>query len=315
MTCRENWNKLVSFLNQRKKRINSSNYQKIRQFPKKAIFQVNMRHLDTNPDQVAVASVNPSTEYLRSETEVARILKQWRLFRSDERFTDLTVVCKSSESVSLHRIVLASCSDFLAGLLKDREDAATIVLPECDYLDFLNLVQILYGEKVCSHDSGYPSADLLQLLRITSFPVLEKGTPYADSGTESADPELVNFFQCQPHDPMIPAPDCIAPPTPFMDRMFDQENVLERHLEATKRKAVGGGKPNGFLTAQLNDSRSTTCAEWSDEDTVHSDWSEQDVTAVQWSEDDQDGMKSGENMQSIFPVADHHSITIFPRYR
>ena len=53
----------------------------------------------------------------------------------------------------------------------------------------------MYGEKISSNDQGYPSADLLQLLKITSFPILEKGTPYADSGTESADPELGTLFQ------------------------------------------------------------------------------------------------------------------------
>ena len=54
--------------------------------------------------------------------------------------------------------------------------------------------QVLYGEKISSTDQGYPSPELLGLLKITSFPILEKGTPYADSGTESADPEL-NLFQ------------------------------------------------------------------------------------------------------------------------
>ena len=70
-----------------------------------------------------------------------------------------------------------------------------MLLPDVDESDFVNLVQILYGERACSHDTGYPSADLLNMLGITCFPALDKGTPYADSGTGSADPELGNLFQ------------------------------------------------------------------------------------------------------------------------
>ena len=85
---------------------------------------------------------------------------------------------------------------------------------------YTSLFQVLYGEKKpsiaaspCSSSSSqssegvamgeghapYPSPELLQLLRISSFPGAgpsEKGgTPYADSGTESADPEHGNLFQ------------------------------------------------------------------------------------------------------------------------
>lgn len=86
----------------------------------------------------------------RSDLEVSAIMRQWRHFRSDRRFTDLKVVCGKNNGdlggVALHRIVLASCSEFITGILRDRgEDEATIILPDCDGADFLNLVQVNFN--------------------------------------------------------------------------------------------------------------------------------------------------------------------------
>ena len=106
---------------------------------------------------------NLEYKHLRTETEVTNILKQWRHFRSNRRYTDLTVHCgrakkKSNNNnnslpgskssgpgslggITLHRLVLASCSSFMAELLKDREEAV-LVLPDVQEMDFANLVQV-----------------------------------------------------------------------------------------------------------------------------------------------------------------------------
>ncbi|TRY70614.1 hypothetical protein TCAL_06132 [Tigriopus californicus] len=179
---------------------------------RKKLDEPNMLEEEQNQEQEEVTMLSRtltrsgSSDYQRSDIEVSNIMKQWRHFRSDQRFTDLTVFCGPKgtkvKTTKLHRLILASCSEFLSELLREREEAV-LILPDCDPADFLNLVEILYGERVCSHDTGYPSADLLQLLKITSFPLLDKGTPYADSGTESADAELGSLFQGQAHEDLF----------------------------------------------------------------------------------------------------------------
>lgn len=226
---------------------------------------------------------------------------------------------------------------------------------------------------MCSHETGYPSADLLQLLRMTHFPALERGTPYADSGTGSASvgecgaaPELGSLFQgpaheaqfvndnieealeahdqidlflkdnedelrkrqeiirnkrqfrcsidlssvfpnsypsdsnCQTEQDKIDELPTIAPPSPFMDRTLDESDILAKQLEATKvkqvaRKSHSRGKGCLLSVPPPEESRST-CADWSDEESVQSAWSgdkdEQNCQENDWSdeEDEEDGI-------------------------
>ena len=249
-----------------------------------------------------------AAEYHRSEVEAANIMKQWRSFRSKSSFTDLSVLCGQNNSqrqfVRLHRLVLAGCSSFMAEALKDREES-TVFMPEVDHLDFLNLVQILYGERAHSNDTGYPSQELLTMLKITNFPALDKGTPYADSGTESAsaDQDLGSLFRGPAHEALFvndnleevlhtlePAPkkpesikrskpskpdedteaaknlaSKIAPPTPFMDNR-EPEEIPSIEAKVAPEKVI----------EQSN-------TEWSDEEGVA--WSENEDN-VEWSDEE-----------------------------
>ena len=91
-----------------------------------------------------------STEYhrTRSDIETNNIMRLWRTFRSGEQFTDLTVFCgknrvSHNRGISLHRLVLAGCSRYLAHVLKDNRDESMLFLPDVDESDFVNLVQVL----------------------------------------------------------------------------------------------------------------------------------------------------------------------------
>lgn len=75
------------------------------------------------------------------EDHFAELARQLRHFRTDRRFTDLTFKCNGGQEVLVHRAVLASCSDFLAGLLRDKEEAV-LILPDCTDEEVLGLVQV-----------------------------------------------------------------------------------------------------------------------------------------------------------------------------
>ena len=51
------------------------------------------------------------------------------------------VDASATAGITLHRLVLASCSSFLAEALRGREEA-TLLLPDVEREDFLGLVQV-----------------------------------------------------------------------------------------------------------------------------------------------------------------------------
>ena len=109
---------------------------------------------------------------LERSSIIPELFSQWREFFVNDYFTDLRVMCKDDNiaGVTLHRAVLASCSLFLASLLSEddqgRRDETTLLMPDIEKEDFLNLVKILYGERV----SRRPSEQLLILLGIENLP-------------------------------------------------------------------------------------------------------------------------------------------------
>ena len=108
---------------------------------------------------------------LRNENKqlISDIFSQWRDSLSKDSFTDLKILCKDDwyGGVSLHKAVLASISPFMASILSDGRDETTLLLPDIDRYDLLNLVKILYGGK---HDNQTPTDELLQMLGIKELP-------------------------------------------------------------------------------------------------------------------------------------------------
>ena len=101
---------------------------------------------------------------------ISEIFSQWRDSLSKDSFTDLKILCKDDwfGGVSLHKAVLASISPFMASVLSDGRDETTLLLPDVDRHDLLNLVKILYD---CGrHDNQKPTAELLQMLGIKELP-------------------------------------------------------------------------------------------------------------------------------------------------
>ena len=88
-------------------------------------------------------------------------------------FSDLKVICKNDygcNGISLHKVILASCSKFLSLILLDGRDETTVFLPEIDKEDFDALVKYLYGEK----STKKPSQELLTLLQISELPEISE---------------------------------------------------------------------------------------------------------------------------------------------
>ena len=100
---------------------------------------------------------------------ISEIFSQWRDSLSKDSFTDLKILCKDDwyGGVSLHKAVLASISPFMASILSDGRDETTLLLPDIDRYDLLNLVKILYGGK---HDNQTPTDELLHMLGIKELP-------------------------------------------------------------------------------------------------------------------------------------------------
>ena len=101
---------------------------------------------------------------------ISEIFSQWRDSLSKDSFTDLKILCKDDwyGGVSLHKAVLASISPFMASILSDGRDETTLLLPDVDRHDLVNLVKILYD---CGrHDNQKPTAELLQMLGIKELP-------------------------------------------------------------------------------------------------------------------------------------------------
>ena len=88
---------------------------------------------------------------------------------SKDSFTDLKILCKDDwfGGVSMHKAVLASISPFMASILSDGRDETTLLMPDVDKHDMLNLVKLLYGGK---HDNQTPSDELLRMLGIKELP-------------------------------------------------------------------------------------------------------------------------------------------------
>ena len=77
---------------------------------------------------------------------------------------DLHVFCGNDSigRVSLHRAVLASCSNFLSDILSER-DETFLLLPDVDKNDFMALVHLVYNENFGCDGVEMPSFGLLKV--------------------------------------------------------------------------------------------------------------------------------------------------------
>ena len=165
--------------------------------------------------------------------------EMFRKLKHNEIFTDVTFVTKGQRTLSIHRLVLASFSNFVKELLETTfvpDLNYTIILPDVEYSDVEALCHILYGVDVAVPRSRFDKisklAEMLGIpaskLKTPEIFLLDRNEPRLAASVNKSLAQKQNIEKQNKQDNLPPL--CCW----HCNRTFSQLDEFQTHLESHK---------------------------------------------------------------------------------